>query len=123
MLQPNKNSIFSCSHCCCSILVLISYSFESSKSFLLRFPSPGKKISSCKISDPPHTHTHSPLTAIWKTLYTGQIQLPDCVYFPSYSVKCFVFHALALGDVMTFEKLKFDYLKSFQRHHRQYCSL
>ena len=28
-LHPNKNSIFSCSHCSCSIFVLISYSLDT----------------------------------------------------------------------------------------------
>ena len=68
-VNPIKNSIFSCSHCSCSIFVLISYSlntqvmlililidvqysqkailrfekrFASSKPLLLRFPSPSK---------------------------------------------------------------------------------
>ena len=76
-LQPNKNVIFSCSHCSCTISVLISYSFDTqiilifilidvqysqysqlsiqccfqlwksfelSKSHLLRFSPPGRKI-------------------------------------------------------------------------------
>ena len=36
-----------------------------------------------------------------------QILLTDCVYFPSYSVKCVLFHAKTFDDVMKFEYLKF----------------
>ena len=40
--------------------------------------------------------------------------MPDCVYFPTCSIMCFVFHDWAFDDVMIFEylkKVKFDYLK------------
>ena len=37
---------------------------------------------------------------------TGQISSPDFVYFPSYSLKCFMFHAQTFDDVMTFVHLK-----------------
>ena len=36
---------------------------------------------------------------------TGQISLPDCIYFPSYSI-CFKFQAWTFDDIMIFKYLK-----------------
>ena len=58
------------------ILIDVQYSqkaiekrFESPKSLLLRFPSPGKKILPSKVSDShPLGESSPPLATIWKTL-------------------------------------------------------
>ena len=59
---------------------VFSFRFESSKSLLLRFPSPGKKIPPSKISDSLQTPTTIRKTPIYKTLcplFVDGVELPQ----------------------------------------------
>ena len=89
--------------CVCKELITTSIekqnfwtSWKLSK-FVLRIPFPEDSLKikqGLEIVSRPHFSYNFLIKKLFCNItLTGQILSPDCVYFPRYSIKCFVFHA------------------------------